>query len=121
MGWDSGCSLRPDGTIERVDIAAFERDLSSHDPGNLGLRLAEAKDLLQALQTHLVQDQVQQLSATGGLASGADRDALCMIIAGDMSILYSAGSRCGYRVGGPVLASRPVCSGGPGRVIRSRR
>jgi hypothetical protein len=54
---------RPDGTTARIEIAAFQRNLSSQDPGDLGLRLAEAKDLLQALQTHLVQDQVQQLSA----------------------------------------------------------
>lgn len=45
---------RPDGTTERIEIAAFQRDWSSQDPGDLGLRLAEAKDLLQALQTHLV-------------------------------------------------------------------
>ena len=46
-----------------------ERDLSSHDPGDLGLRLADTKDLLHALQTHLVQDQVKQLSAIGRACS----------------------------------------------------
>jgi hypothetical protein len=56
-------AARPDGTIERTEIATLERDLSSHDPGDLGLRLAETKALLHALQTHLVQDQVKQLSA----------------------------------------------------------
>lgn len=56
-------AARPDGTTERIAIAALERDLSSHDPGDLGLRLAETKELLQTLQTHLLQDQVQQLSA----------------------------------------------------------
>ena len=56
-------AARPDGTTERIEIATLERDLSSHDPGDLGLRLAETKDLLHALQAHLVQNQVQQLSA----------------------------------------------------------
>jgi hypothetical protein len=56
-------ATRPDGTTERVEIAALERDLSSaglHSylsqdqvqqlgPDELGLRLGEAKDRLQEL------------------------------------------------------------------------
>jgi hypothetical protein len=54
---------RPDGTTERVEVAAIERDLSSACPEDLGLRPAEAKDLLRDLQSHLTQDQVRHLSA----------------------------------------------------------
>ena len=39
-------------------------DLSSPAPDDLGLRLAEAKDLLLKLQSYLARDQVQQFSAT---------------------------------------------------------
>ena len=52
-------AVRPDGAIKRIEIATLERDLSSYEPGGLGPRLAESKDLLHVLQTHLMQDQVQ--------------------------------------------------------------
>ena len=52
-----------DGTIERIEIAALERDLSSPVPDDLGLRLEEAKELLLKLQSFLVQDQVRQVGA----------------------------------------------------------
>lgn len=56
-------AARPDGTSERHAVGSVRRDLSSSDPADLGLRLAEAKDLLHQLQLHLVQDQVDQASA----------------------------------------------------------
>jgi hypothetical protein len=54
---------RADGTTERIKIAALERDVSSPSPDDLGLRLAEVKDLLLRLQSFLAQDQVWQMSA----------------------------------------------------------
>ncbi len=52
-----------DGATERIEIAALERDLSSRTPDDIGLRLAEAKDLLLRLQSFLAQDHVRQVSA----------------------------------------------------------
>lgn len=52
-----------DGTTERIEVAALERDVSSPPPNDLGLRLAEAKDLLLRLQSFFAQDQVRQMSA----------------------------------------------------------
>ncbi len=54
-----------DGTTERIELAALERDVSSPLPNDLGLRLAKAKDLLLRLQSFFVQDQVPQMSAVG--------------------------------------------------------
>ena len=54
---------QPDGSVERVEIGAIERDLSSPGPDDLGLRLAEAKDLLCKLQSHLAQEQVRLVGA----------------------------------------------------------
>ena len=55
---------RADGTTERIEIAALKRDISSPAADDLGLRLAEAKDLLLKLQSCFAQDQVRQMSAT---------------------------------------------------------
>jgi hypothetical protein len=52
-----------DGATERIEIAALERDLSSPTPDDIGLRLAEAKDLLLRLQSFLAQDHVRRVSA----------------------------------------------------------
>lgn len=54
---------RSDGTRERCDIGAIRRDLSAPVPDDLGLRLAEAKDLLQRLQLRLVEGQIDQSAA----------------------------------------------------------
>lgn len=56
-------AVRPDGTIERHEVGSVRRDLSSPNPADLGLHLAEAKDLLHELQLRLVQDQADQASA----------------------------------------------------------
>jgi hypothetical protein len=61
---------QPDGTTERVEIAAIDRDLASPGPDGLGLRLTEAKDLLRDLQSHLSQDQVRRLSALDRMCGG---------------------------------------------------
>jgi hypothetical protein len=60
-------AARPDGTTERVEVAGLERDLSSPGLDDLGLRLAEAKDLLRALQSYLCRDQIKQLSTVDRL------------------------------------------------------
>jgi hypothetical protein len=52
-----------DGATERIEIAAVERDISSPTPDDLGLRLAEAKDLLLKLQSFLARDHIRQVSA----------------------------------------------------------
>jgi len=54
---------RIDGGIDRIEIAALERNVSSPTPDDLGLRLAEAKELLLRLQSFLAQDHVRQVSA----------------------------------------------------------
>ena len=54
---------RIDGGIDRIEIAALERDVTSPTPDDLGLRLAEAKELLLRLQSFLAQDHVRQVSA----------------------------------------------------------
>ena len=54
---------RPDGTSERHEVGSVQRSLSSPDPDDLGLRLAEAKKFLHQLQLRLVQDQVDQAGA----------------------------------------------------------
>jgi hypothetical protein len=59
-----------DGATERIEIAALERDISSPTPDDLGLRLAEAKDLLLKLQSFLARDHMRQVSA-------ADRTCRC--------------------------------------------
>jgi len=46
-------TTRADGMTECVEIAAFERDLYSPVPDDLGLRLEEAKELLLKLQSFL--------------------------------------------------------------------
>lgn len=56
-------ATRADGTTERIEIAALERDVSSPTLDDLGLRLAEAKNLLLKLQSFLAQDQVRQVTA----------------------------------------------------------
>jgi hypothetical protein len=63
-------TIRADGATERFEIGALERDLASPTADGLGLRLAEAKDLLLKLQSLLAQDQVRQVSA-------ADRTCRC--------------------------------------------
>lgn len=47
-------AARPDGTIERHEVGSVRRDLSSPNPADLGLHLAEAKDLLHELQLRLL-------------------------------------------------------------------
>src|ERR1700744_3068930 len=59
-----------DGATERIEIAAVERDISSPAPDDLGLRLAEAKDLLVKLQSFFARDYMRQVSA-------ADRTCSC--------------------------------------------
>lgn len=54
---------RPDGTRERCDIGAVRRDLSAPSPDDLGLRLVEAKDLLQQLQLRMIEGQIEQSAA----------------------------------------------------------
>jgi len=54
---------RADGRTERIEIASLERNVSSPTPDDLGLRLAEAKELLLRLQSFLAQDHVRQVSA----------------------------------------------------------
>jgi hypothetical protein len=54
---------RADGGTERIEIASLERNVFSPTPDDLGLRLAEAKELLLRLQSFLVQDHVRQVSA----------------------------------------------------------
>ena len=54
---------RADGRTERIEIASLERSVSSPSPDDLGLRLAEAKELLLKLQSFLAQDHVQQVGA----------------------------------------------------------
>jgi len=56
-------TMRLDGGIERIEIASIERSVASPTPDDLGLRLAEAKDLLLRLQSFLAQDHVRQVSA----------------------------------------------------------
>ncbi len=56
-------ATRSNGATERIEIAALERDFSSPGPDDLGLRLAEAEDLIQQLQLYLSQDQIEQMSA----------------------------------------------------------
>jgi hypothetical protein len=53
---------RADGGTERIVIAVLERDVSSPTSDDLGLQLAEAKELLLRLQSFLAQDQVRQVS-----------------------------------------------------------
>jgi hypothetical protein len=53
---------RPDGTSQRHEIGAIERSMSP-GPDDLGIRLAEAKELLSQLQMHVVQDQVEHATA----------------------------------------------------------
>jgi hypothetical protein len=53
---------RADGWIERIEIASLERNVSSPTPDDLGLRLAEAKELFLRLQSFLAQDHVRQVS-----------------------------------------------------------
>lgn len=45
---------RPAGTRKRCEIGAIRRDLSAPVSDDLGLRLAEAKDLLQQLQLRMI-------------------------------------------------------------------
>jgi hypothetical protein len=54
---------RADGGTECVEIASLARNVSSPTPDDLGLRLAEAKELLLRLQSFLAQDHVRQVSA----------------------------------------------------------
>ena len=54
---------RPDGTRERCEIGAIRRDLSAPGPDDLGLRLAEAKGLLQQLQIRMIDGQIEQSAA----------------------------------------------------------
>lgn len=54
---------RPDGSRERCEIGAIRRDLSAPVPDDLGLRLAEAKDLLQQLQLRMIDGQIDQSAA----------------------------------------------------------
>ena len=54
---------RADGGTERIEIASLERNVSSPTPDDLGLRLAEAKELILRLQSFLAQDHVRQVSA----------------------------------------------------------
>jgi hypothetical protein len=54
---------QPDGTRERCEIGSIRRDLSAPVPDNLGLRLAEAKDLLQQLQLRMIEGQIEQSTA----------------------------------------------------------
>lgn len=61
---------RPDGTSERHEVGSVQRSLSSPDPDDLGLRLAEAKEFLHQLQLRLVQDQVDQASALDRTCAG---------------------------------------------------
>ncbi len=63
-------AARPDGTSERHEVGSVRRDLSSPDPADLGLRLAEAKDLLHKPQLRFVQDQVGQASALDRTCAG---------------------------------------------------
>ncbi len=63
-------TIGADGATERFEIATLERDLASPTADGLGLRLAEAKDLLLKLQSVFAQDQVRQVSA-------ADRTCRC--------------------------------------------
>lgn len=77
---------RPDGTSERHEVGSVRRDLSSPDPADLGLRLAEAKDLLHQLQLRLVQDQVGQASALDRTCAGCGskrvlHDHRCRVVA----------------------------------------
>ena len=53
---------RIDSGIDRIEIAALERNVSSPTPDDLGLRLAEAKELLLRLQSFLAQDHLRQVS-----------------------------------------------------------
>jgi hypothetical protein len=53
-------TMRLDGGIERIEIASIERSVASPTPDDLGLRLAEAKDLLLRLQSFLTQDHVRR-------------------------------------------------------------
>ena len=61
---------RPDGTSERHEVGSIQRGMASPGPDDLGLRLAEAKDILHRLQLHLVQDQVDQASALDRACTG---------------------------------------------------
>ena len=54
---------RADGGTERIEIASLERNVSSPTPDDLGLRLAEAKELILRLQSFLAQDHMRQVSA----------------------------------------------------------
>lgn len=54
---------RADGRTERIEIASLERNVSSPTPDELGLRLAEAKELLLKLQTFVAQDHMRQVIA----------------------------------------------------------
>ncbi len=54
---------RPDGTRERCEIGAIRRDLSAPVPDDLGLRLEEAKNLLQQLQIRMINGQIEQSAA----------------------------------------------------------
>ena len=69
-------AARSDGSTERIEIAALERDLSSPTPDDLGLRLAEAKDLLLKLQSYLSRDQVRQVSTVERTCSCGSRRSL---------------------------------------------
>ena len=54
---------RADGGTERIELASLERNVSSPMPDDLGLRFAEAKELLLRLQSFLAQGYVRQVSA----------------------------------------------------------
>jgi hypothetical protein len=51
---------RGDGGTERIEIGSVGRNSSSPTPDDLGLKLAEAKELLLKLQSFLAQDLVRQ-------------------------------------------------------------
>ena len=54
---------RGDGGTDRIEIGSVGRNISSPMPDDLGLKLAEAKELLLKLQSFLAQDLVRQVSA----------------------------------------------------------
>lgn len=61
---------RTDGTTERRQIGAIERDAQTPRPDDLGLRLAESKNLLHGLQARLVKDQIEQATTRDRICRG---------------------------------------------------
>ncbi len=61
---------RTDGTTERRQIGAIERDAQTPGPDDLGLRLAESKNLLHGPRARLVKDQIEQATTRDRICRG---------------------------------------------------